>query len=64
MKDMRTDMKELIEREGIEVEVQDESPFKDIEPVKKTIKKESTKKPKVSKSDYEKDAGAYDRFDK
>jgi hypothetical protein len=64
MKSMRTDMKELIKREGIEVEIEEDSVIKDIAPVKKTIKKESTKKSKISKSDYERDAGAYDRFDK
>ncbi|MCX6760111.1 MAG: hypothetical protein NTW46_02095 [Candidatus Nealsonbacteria bacterium] len=64
MKNMRADLKELIEREGIEVGIEDESPVKDIEPVKKTIKKEATKKPKINKSDYERDAGAYDHFDK
>lgn len=65
MKDMRADLKDLIEREGIEVSIEDESPVKDIEPVKKTIKKESSKKPaKINKSDYERDAGVYDRFEK
>jgi len=64
MKNMRADMKELIEREGIEVEIEKDSSVKDVEPVKKTIKKETAKKPKISKSDYERDAGVYDRFDK
>lgn len=57
MKNMRADMKELIEREGIEVEIQDDSAIKDVAPVKKTIRKESTEKP--AKSDYYKDSGVY-----
>ena len=69
MKDMRADMKAVVEREGLEVEIEEGAPevykAKDIEPVKKTVKKEAIKKTtKTSKSDYEKDAGAYDRFDK